>query len=213
MNLESTQTQILFFRSIQNAVAKLYRSGKVSSISKICGLDAAYKNDSATAAAVIWQIDKGVIEKSVEVSRPFFPYVPTLLYAREAPLLLSAYRNLKTVPDLVLVDGHGLAHPRRAGLATIMGILLDLPTVGVAKRLLVGEVENSCKVVSKILYEGRCVGYRVKPKGSRAFYVSPGHRIGLNGVRRIIQLLGLRYPDALKEADSLARSWREAAED
>jgi len=208
MNLEYAEAQIFFFKAIQSAIAKLYRSGKVPSVSKICGLDVAYKNDSATAAAVIWQIDKGVIEKSMIRSRPFFPYVPTLLYAREAPLLLSAYTNLKTVPDLVLVDGHGLAHPRRAGLATIIGILLDLPTIGVAKRLLVGEVEDSGKVIAKILYEGRCVGYRVKPEGSRAFFVSPGHRIGLSGVRRIIQLLGLRYPDVLKEADSLARSWR-----
>jgi deoxyribonuclease V len=121
--------------------------------------------------------------------------------------LLAAYRKLRSVPDLILVDGHGLAHPRGAGLATVIGVLLDLPTVGVAKRLLVGEVEDSSKVISRIVYEGRCVGYRVKPEGCRAFYVSPGHRIGLRGVRRIIQLLGLRYPDALREADRLARSW------
>lgn len=211
MNPEPKQEQIIFFEALQNAVAKLYRVEKLPTISRLCGLDVAYHNGTATAAAVIWQIGKGVVEKSVVRSTPVFPYIPTLLYAREAPPLLAVYKNLRSVADLILVDGHGIAHPRRAGLATVVGILLDLPTVGVAKRLLVGEVEDSSKVLSKIVYEGRCVGYRVKPEGCRAFYVSPGHKVGLNGVRRIIQLLGLRYPEVLKEADGLARSWREAA--
>jgi deoxyribonuclease V len=207
MKPKPTEDQILFFEAMQKALAKLYRGGVEPKISKVCGLDAAYSNHTASAAAVIWEVGKGVVEKSVIRGAPAFPYIPTLLYAREAPLLLAAYRKLRSVPDLILVDGHGLAHPRGAGLATVIGVLLDLPTVGVAKRLLVGEVEDSSKVISRIVYEGRCVGYRVKPEGCRAFYVSPGHRIGLRGVRRIIQLLGLRYPDALREADRLARSW------
>jgi deoxyribonuclease V len=211
MNPKPMEDQIIFFEAMQKAIAKLYRSGVEPKITKVCGLDAAYSNNTASAAAVIWEIGKGVVEKSVIRSTPSFPYIPTLLYAREAPLLLAAYRNLRGVPDLILVDGHGLAHPRRAGLATVIGVLLDQPTVGVAKRLLVGEVEDSGKALARIVYGGRCVGYRVKPEGCRAFYVSPGHKVGLSGVKRIIQLLGLRYPDALREADRLARSWRQAA--
>ena len=211
MNPKPTQDQIFFFAAMQNAIAKLYRGGMGLKISKLCGLDAAYFNNTASAAAVIWEIGRGVVEKSVVSSATSFPYIPTLLYAREAPLLLAAYRKLRSVPDLILVDGHGIAHPRRAGLATVIGVLLDLPTVGVAKRLLVGDVEESGKVISRIVYKGRCVGYRVKPEGCRAFYVSPGHKVGLSGVRRIIQLLGLRYPDVLKEADRLARNRGEAA--
>lgn len=208
MNLELTPDQIFFYQTLQTALAKLYKTGRVLKMRKLCGLDIAYYNEKAVAAAVIWQNGIGVIEKSLVEGRPQFPYVPTLLYVREAPLLLAAYRGLKTTPDLILVDGHGIAHPRKAGLATIIGILVDKPTVGVAKRLLVGEVIERDKVLARILYQNRCVGFRVKPEGSRAFYVSPGHKIGLAAVRRIIQLLDLRYPEVLKEADRLARSQR-----
>ncbi|MEM3614477.1 MAG: endonuclease V [Nitrososphaerales archaeon] len=207
MILEPTPDQIIFYQIIQTALAKLYRAGKEPNIKKVCGLDVAYRNETATAAAVILQIGKGVVEKSIVKGRSQFPYIPTLLYAREAPLLLAAYKNLKTTPDLIVVDGHGIAHPRKAGLATIIGILLDKPTIGVAKRLLVGEVKDGDKVLARIFYQDRCVGYRVKPEGSKAFYVSPGYKVGLDGVRRIIQLLGLRYPDVLKEADRIARCW------
>lgn len=208
MCIEPTPDQILFYQVIQTALTKLYMEGEVTAPRKICGLDAAYRNGEAAAAAVIWEKGEGVTEKSVVKSRPQFPYIPTLLYAREAPLLLAAYRNLQTKPDLILVDGHGIAHPRRAGLATILGVLVDKPTVGVAKTLLVGEVEHSDEVVARVIYRSRCVGYRVKPKEGKEFYVSPGNKVGLNSVKRIIQLLGSKYPEVLKEADRLARTWR-----
>ncbi len=208
MNTDATLEAIQFYEAVQTRLAALYRSGREPKpLNTICGLDAAYHNNKATAAAVVLKITNERVESSVIKSGPVFPYIPTLLYVREAPLLLAAYRGLKTEPDLILVDGHGIAHPRRAGLATIIGILLDKPTIGIAKNLLVGEADEDDKPLTKILYKGICVGYQIKPKGSRRFYASPGYKIGLQSVRRIIQLLGLRYPRALEEADRLAKEW------
>ena len=112
-----------------------------------------------------------------------FPYVPGLLSFRESPLILAACEKLCNVPDLILVDGQGIAHSRRFGLASHVGLLLDLPTIGCAKSILCGEHQSLGEEAgsqAKLLDNGELIGAALRTKsGVKPIYVSVGHRINL----------------------------------
>lgn len=134
-----------------------------------------------------------------------FPYVPGLFYLREGPFAAEAFRRLSVRPDLLMLEGHGIAHPRRAGLASIVGLVTGAPTVGIAKRLLSGAVVWEEGGMGWIELEGERVGiaYRV---GARTYYLSPGHLTDLETLRELLDLTGGR-PDALvRRAHALSRS-------
>jgi deoxyribonuclease V len=124
-------------------------------------------------------LEQSVIEKEVQ-----FPYVPGLLSFREIPVLLPAFAQMKAVPDLLMVDGQGRAHPRRMGLASHLGLLLDLPTIGCAKSKLIGEFRDlgvKRGSVASLTDQGEVIGAAVRTKdGVNPIYVSVGHRIGLD---------------------------------
>jgi deoxyribonuclease V len=131
-----------------------------------------------------------VIERSGVVAEVGFPYVPGLLTFREAPPLLQAYRDLKTIPDVVFVDGQGIAHPRRIGEASHLGLWLGIPTIGCAKSWLLGEHEQpgpNRGDWTPLRDKGEVIGAvlrtrdRVKP-----LYVSPGHLCDLASAIRIV---------------------------
>jgi deoxyribonuclease V len=136
-----------------------------------------------------------------------FPYVPGLLSFREAPALVQAFGRLSIRPDLLICDGQGIAHPRGIGLASHLGLLLDLPTIGCAKSRLIGTHRAPAERRGAIapLYHGRRrIGTVVRSRrGVRPLYVSPGHRIGIDAAARYVLAccIGYRLPEPLRQAD------------
>ncbi len=180
----------------------------------VAGSDVAFDNARGRAAGAIVVLAypslEVVEEATVEVPVPF-PYVPGLLSFRETPVLLEAFAALKHTPDLLMVDGHGYAHPRRFGFACHLGLLLDLPTIGVAKSRLVGvpaRVGEPRGSRADLVDGGEVIGSllrtreRVKP-----VYVSIGHRISLAAAERWVLACATRYrlPEPTRLADKLSR--------
>lgn len=175
----------------------------------IAGADASYGRFSNTiyAGVVVWRAsDNAVIERRAAVLETEFPYVPGLLSFREAPALIEAFRSLKTVPDVILFDGQGIAHPRRLGIAAHVGLWLDLPSVGCAKSRLFGKfVEPGAAVgsASPLTAGTQVVGDVLRTRtGVKPLFVSPGHRIDRAGaVRAVVAgLRKLRQPEPARLA-------------
>lgn len=138
----------------------------------------------ARAAAVVLRLPElTLMEAKVVERRVTFPYIPGLLSFRESPLILAACEALDSEPDLVLVDGQGIAHPRRFGLASHLGLLWDRPTVGCAKSRLCGDhqaVGFEQGSYSDVIHQGELVGVALRTKrGAGPVYVSIGHRVDL----------------------------------
>jgi deoxyribonuclease V len=123
------------------------------------------------------------VETRVVTSELDFPYIPGLLSFRESPLILSICEKLSVTPDILLVDGQGIAHPRRFGLASHLGLLLNLPTIGCAKSLLCGIHETRGAEpgsYAEVTDEGETIGAALRTKmGVKPVYVSIGHRVDL----------------------------------
>ena len=139
----------------------------------------------ATAAAVLLELpDLRRVEVKVHRAKPGFPYVPGLLSFRETPLVLGALEQLETDPDIILVDGQGLAHPRRFGIACHLGLLTDTPAIGCAKSILKGrpdgDLDEAAGSFVDLVDKGEVIGAAVRTRKSvRPVYVSVGHRISL----------------------------------
>ncbi len=135
-----------------------------------------------------------------------FPYIPGLLSFREAPLILAACEELSSVPDLVLVDGQGIAHPRRLGLAAHLGLFLDVPTIGCAKSRLCGAhklVEEKIGFYAQLVDNGQVIGAVLKTKlGTKPIYVSVGHKVSLSSaVKWVLNCCrGYRLPEPTRLA-------------
>ncbi|MDP9355311.1 MAG: deoxyribonuclease V [Chloroflexota bacterium] len=154
----------------------------------VAGVDNTYVKEggetTAYAVVVILTYPSLEVVETVFASRPVtFPYVPGLLSFREAPTVLAAFANVTAVPHLVLFDGQGYAHPRRMGLASHLGLVLDLPSVGCAKSRLVGTFEEPARTFgarSPLVEGGETVGAAVRTRPRRApLFVSPGHRVSV----------------------------------
>jgi len=136
-----------------------------------------------------------------------FPYVPGFLSFREIPALLAALQNLRTIPDLFFCDGQGYAHPRRMGLATHLGILLDRPAIGCAKSMLIGEhrlLGRKKGMWAPIMDGQETIGVALRTKtGVKPVYVSQGHRISLQTAVRLTLSVtdGKRIPRPTRDAD------------
>jgi deoxyribonuclease V len=146
------------------------------------------------------------------------PYIPGLLGFREVPVLAEAFRALAVKPDLILVDGHGLAHPRGLGVASHLGVVLDVPTIGVAKSILVGTVQGDLAqeagAQAPLVWQGRQVGVALRTRrGANPIYVSVGHRISLETALRwvIATGRGRRLPEPTRLAHEAATRVRLAA--
>lgn len=150
------------------------------------------------------------IERAYAIAPLRFPYVPGLLSFRELPVLLAALKKLKQMPDLIFCDGQGYAHPRRLGLASHLGVLLDLPTIGCAKSILIGTHGNlgskagSWTPLVDEKAGGETIGAAVRTRnGIRPVYVSQGHRVSLEtAIRLTLEVSdGFRIPRPTRDAD------------
>lgn len=176
----------------------------------VAGVDSAFPAGACVAGVVLWDALTGEVVEQHVARRPLvFPYVPGLLSFREAPAILAALRKLRRRPDALLVDGHGLAHPRRFGIACHLGVLLDLPTAGCAKSRLVGaHGEPAAPRGSRApLVDGNeTLGSVLRTRdGSKPIFVSVGHRIDLEGAERtaLACARGHRLPEPTHLADRL----------
>jgi len=207
-------------RTIQEEIARAAEASPPVSLERvrsIAGADASYSPDGRTvhaAVAVLGLPDLNVVERCWVSREVPFPYVPGFFAFREGPSIMSAVGALSQQPDLLLVDGHGRAHPRRAGIATHVGFLLKIPTVGVAKQILLGDVVELGPArgsVSPIWDRGEIVGMAVRTKGgSRPVNVSAGHAIDLeNAVAAVLATTSTsRIPAPVREAHRISREVR-----
>ncbi|HZN02538.1 MAG TPA: deoxyribonuclease V, partial [Candidatus Polarisedimenticolia bacterium] len=187
----------------------------------VAGADLAYdlERDRLHAVVVVFRFPSlEWVETSAVTRRIPFPYIPGLLSFREAPAIIAAWRRLRRPADLLLCDGQGIAHPRGLGLASHLGLLLDVPTIGCAKSLLVGEhgpVGYDRSATTPLRHAGRIVGAVVRTRaGVAPIVVSPGHRIG---VARAVRLAlactrGFRIPEPTRQADLLVGRLRRGLE-
>ncbi|TDC25577.1 endonuclease V [Micromonospora sp. 15K316] len=186
----------------------------------VAGLDVAYAESGDLLAAAVTVLDArtlAVVDQAVSIGRPAFGYVPGLFAFRELPALLAALDRLTTRPELLVCDGHGVAHPRRFGLACHLGVVTGLPAIGVGKTPLVGDwappaVERGAW---SALRDGDDVVGRVlrTRDGVKPVFVSVGHRMSLdNAVARVLALTPrYRLPETTRSADRLCRDALTAA--
>lgn len=166
-------------------------------ISSICGVDVAYRGSSNAAycSAVIMDKNMQQLVESVDVQTIVkYPYVPGLLMLREAEPIFYTLKLLKNSYDLLLIDGHGLLHPRRCGLACYIGVSLDKPTIGVAKSRLCGTVRPD----GFVELDGEILGYAI----SKKLYISVGHRVTLKTAITLVKEHGI---EPLRLADINSR--------
>jgi deoxyribonuclease V len=176
----------------------------------VAGLDAAFTADErhVIAAVVLWDLrESRALEQHIATRPLTFPYIPGLLSFRETPALIAALRQLRTVPDVLMCDGHGLAHPRRFGIACHVGVVTNLPTIGCAKSRLVGRhSEPAFARGAHVALEdnGQVIGSVLRTQdGVRPVFVSIGHLIDLRTATAIVLACALRYrlPEPIRLAD------------
>ena len=178
-------------RQIQNELChQIVQIDQFNEIRTVAGVDIGIRNDIATASVVVLNFPNlQVIDGIVAESRINFPYIPGYLSFREIPPLLVAFARLHTEPDLVIVDGQGIAHPRRFGLASHLGLILDKPTIGCAKSRLCGHYTEPDKEKgswSYLLDNDDVIGITLRTRTDVSIvYVSVGHLISLETAREI----------------------------
>jgi deoxyribonuclease V len=187
------------------------------SVRTVAGVDVSTSRGSAEGDAAIvvlsWP-DLTLVDVAHARMRLPMPYIPGLLSFREVPLALAAYERLTVQPDLIMVDGHGRAHPRRIGVACHLGILLDKPTLGCAKSLLVGKHEALPPErgnTAPLIHLSEVVGYAVRTKTKvNPVYVSCGHRISAEtAVRWVLDCVrGYRLPEPTRQAHLASNAFR-----
>ena len=207
--------------TIQKRLAPRVRQAPLKrAVRLVGGTDLAFSPDGSQciAAVVLWDIKhRSVVEQHVATSKVAFPYVPGLLSFREGPAVLAALRKLKREPDVLMCDGHGLAHPRRFGLACHIGVIASLPAIGCGKSRLIGEHRPPApKRGSKttLTDDGDLIGTVLRTRsGVKPVYVSVGHLITLPQAVTVVLACATRYrlPEPTRLADHLVARTKQTA--
>jgi deoxyribonuclease V len=183
----------------------------------IAGIDAAFLDDKVVSVACLYTYP-GIkpVEDAYAVTEVTFPYIPGFLSFREGPAIIEVLYKLRIKPHIILFDGQGIAHPKRMGIASHIGVILNIPTIGCAKSRLVGEYKepgtNKGKM-SFLRYQGKIVGTVLRTKNKvRPVFVSPGHSIDLKSSIEIVLncVSEYRIPEPLRKADSLSKKIKRA---
>jgi deoxyribonuclease V len=196
--------------ALQRELAARVETGPaLDEVELVAGADISYNRFSPTiyAGVVIVRLTDGaVLERRGVVTETAFPYVPGLLTFREAPAVLEAFSKLKYKPDVVLFDGQGYAHPRRIGLASHIGLWLNLPCIGCAKSRLIGEFrppKREAGATADLIDKDEVIGKVLRTKtGVNPLYVSIGHKIDLESAVRLTlrACRGYRMPEPTRQA-------------
>ena len=191
----------------------LVLTDRLGPVQRVAGVDVGFEaNGSVTraAVAVLRYPELDLLETAIARRPTEFPYVPGLLSFRELPAVLEAIDRLREPPDLLLCDGQGIAHPRRLGIASHLGLLVDIPSIGVAKTRLCGShgaVPDQRGAWTPLRADSEIIGavLRTRP-GVKPLYVSPGHRIGLETAIGYVMRCCTRYrlPETTRHAHRLA---------
>jgi deoxyribonuclease V len=185
--LHGWEVSVARAREIQlNLAKKVVTENEVIAPRFIAGIDISAPDAQGVArgaVVVLCYPELSIVEVKAVQGEIMFPYIPGLLSFRESPLILAACEKLCSVPDLILIDGQGIAHPRRFGLASHVGLFLDLPTIGCAKSILCGQhrpVGEEAGSHAELLDNGELIGAALRTKsGVKPIYVSVGHKIDL----------------------------------
>lgn len=200
--------------AIQNQLSReIITSDQLGEVKYVAGVDVGFEDNyaiSRAAVAVLSFPELQLIEQAIARRPTTFPYIPGFLSFREVPVVLDALSEIKITPDLILCDGQGIAHPRRFGLACHLGLLIPVPTIGVAKSRLIGQHEELPPEKGNwqpLRHRGEVIGAVVRSRtGVKPLYVSPGHRISLPTAIDYVMRCTPKYrlPETTRWADKLA---------
>jgi deoxyribonuclease V len=202
--------------------ARVIKTGRPEPVRVVAGADVSYSKKLGLTVAAAVLCRAGDMETQAENSAAMptvFPYVPGLLSFREAPVILEALERFAGEFDLLLVDGQGLAHPRRLGLASHLGVLMDVPTVGCAKSRLVGEHEEPGRERGArvpLTDRGERIGTVLRTRaGIKPLFVSIGHRVSLDYAEETVLSAVTRYrlPEPLRKAHNIVTRLRKTMEE
>jgi deoxyribonuclease V len=218
----SWQLNVAEAKALQRELAQqVIVEDQFAQVRRVAGVDMAINegNHMARAAVVLLSYPTmEILEKHVHEEPLRMDYIPGLLSFRELPSLLGALAQLKEQPDLVMADGQGIAHPRRLGIASHLGLWIDIPTIGCAKSLLVGKFEPVGEAVgdwSPLIDHGEVIGAVLRTRTKvKPMFISPGHKISLASSIKFVLACGRGYrlPETTRQADKLSKdnSWRES---
>jgi deoxyribonuclease V len=208
-------TTIAEARAVQESLrARVEVGERATMFREVAGVDVHVAPATGLTWAAIAVVDLATLElraSALAAVPAGFPYVPGFLSFREIPAAVAALRLLARTPDLLMVDGHGIAHPRRLGIATHLGVLTGLPSVGVAKSRLVGRHDEPGATRGSrttLSHQGEVLGVVLRSRArARPLYVSPGHLVSLDQAVRLVEatLTGYRLPEPTRLADKLSR--------
>lgn len=193
--------------------AHLILTDHLEPVRRVAGVDVGFEaagTVTRAAVAVLRYPELDVLETAIARRPTAFPYIPGLLSFRELPAVLAALEQLREPPDLLLCDGQGIAHPRRFGIASHLGLLVDIPAIGVAKTRLCGtheEPPNQRGAWTPLWGQGEIIGAVLRSRiGVRPLYISPGHRVGLETAIAYVMGCCTRYrlPETTRHAHRLA---------
>ncbi|WP_392565182.1 deoxyribonuclease V [Utexia brackfieldae] len=214
--MHSTTLDIKKLKQLQiDTAAQVIRHDDIdiTQIKFIAGTDVGFEEQGqiTRAAMVVFSYPElKVVEFKIARSVTEFPYIPGYLSFREYPTLLRVWHSLENKPDLLLVDGQGIAHPRRLGIASHLGVLLDLPTIGVAKKRLCGQhilLPEEVGAAVALMDEQEQIGWVLRSKlRCNPLYISIGHRVSDLTALQLVKscLKGYRLPEPTRWADAVA---------
>lgn len=210
LKLHEWEVSITQASEIQSNLAKqIMTENEFINPSLIAGIDISSTDAQGVAKGAVVVLsypELDIVEIKIAQGKVTMPYIPGLLSFRESPLILAACEKLSSIPDLVLIDGQGIAHPRRLGLASHVGLFLDLPTIGCAKSILCGQHETLSEEVgshAELLDSGETIGAALRTKSRvKPIYVSVGHKIDLTSALQwvINCCCGYRLPEPTRLA-------------
>ncbi len=209
-------------RQLQGELASRIEAGSaldLAGVRHVAGADVSTQGDMAYATVVVLEFPSlSVVEAQGFEAALEFPYVPGLLSFREIPSVVGALEKVETAVDAVILDAQGLAHPRRMGLASHIGLFIDVPTVGCAKSVLVGKFEDPGREkgsTADLVHRGEVVGSAVRTRdGVSPVYVSVGNGIDLDSAVALVLACCTRYrlPEPTRQAHNAANRLRRGEE-